>query len=247
MGQFFKQYLEPIKLNDVHVDWKSMDLSYLMEGNYLRHFVNIVPNAKPVYGNDIVLKAYNVDGNVRILYRDQEDFERIAQRFGIFYKSKDGIPRTAYKVTVIMAMVMNPPMKKMGYKEPQEQLHRIRITLSSKSVKNLEKVCAYHVSGTKSKLLKLKGPVRMCLLFSRLPLGNLPVEKVKRIDKQLSSLTTLELQYVSTQLSNCLHGANDYYFRCKWTLLQVQSRTAFLYTIIGPYLHGFVLTCGATV
>ncbi|XP_008794450.1 alpha-1,3-mannosyl-glycoprotein 2-beta-N-acetylglucosaminyltransferase-like isoform X9 [Phoenix dactylifera] len=31
MGQYFKKYLEPIKLNDVHVDWKTMDLSYLTE------------------------------------------------------------------------------------------------------------------------------------------------------------------------------------------------------------------------
>ncbi|KAF6175463.1 hypothetical protein GIB67_021953 [Kingdonia uniflora] len=82
-------------------------------------------------------------------------------------------------ITVIMAMVMNPPMMKTGYEEPQEQLHHIRINLSSKSVKNLEKVCANHVSGAKSKLLKLKRPVRLCLQFSRLPLGNLPVEKVK--------------------------------------------------------------------
>ncbi|KAF6161880.1 hypothetical protein GIB67_002590 [Kingdonia uniflora] len=78
-----------------------------------------------------------------------------------------------------MAMVMNPPMMKTGYEEPQEQLHRIRIILSSKSVKNLKKVCANHVSGAKSKLLKLKGPLRMCLLLSRLPLGNLPVEMIQ--------------------------------------------------------------------
>ncbi|KAF6168891.1 hypothetical protein GIB67_038388 [Kingdonia uniflora] len=44
---------------------------------------------------------------------------------------------------------------------------------------NSSEVCANHVSGAKSILLKLKGLVRMCLLFSRLPLGNLPVEKVK--------------------------------------------------------------------
>lgn len=31
LGQFFQQYLKPIKLNDVKVDWKSMNLSYLME------------------------------------------------------------------------------------------------------------------------------------------------------------------------------------------------------------------------
>ncbi|KAF6160721.1 hypothetical protein GIB67_035922 [Kingdonia uniflora] len=58
-----------------------------------------------------------------------------------------------------MAMTMKP--MKAGFEEPQEQLHRIRITLSSKSVKNLEKVCADLVSGAKNKLLRVKGPVRM--------------------------------------------------------------------------------------
>ncbi|KAK9112439.1 hypothetical protein Scep_019958 [Stephania cephalantha] len=101
MGQFFKQYLEPIKLNDVHVDWKSMDLSYLTEENYVRHFANVVSNAKPVRGVDVVLKAYNIDGDVRIQYKDQFDFEQIARQFGIFEEWKDGIPRTAYKGVVV--------------------------------------------------------------------------------------------------------------------------------------------------
>ncbi|PIA56872.1 hypothetical protein AQUCO_00700911v1, partial [Aquilegia coerulea] len=101
MGQFFKQYLEPIKMNDVHVDWKSMDLSYLTQENYLRHFGNIVSNAKPVHGTDAVLKAYNIDGDVRIQYKDQPDFEHIARQFGIFEEWKDGIPRTAYKGVVV--------------------------------------------------------------------------------------------------------------------------------------------------
>ncbi|KAL5713773.1 alpha-1,3-mannosyl-glycoprotein 2-beta-N-acetylglucosaminyltransferase [Ranunculus cassubicifolius] len=101
MGQFFKQYLEPIKMNDAHVDWKSMDLGYLMEGNYSRYLGNIISNAKPVQGVDAVLKAYNIDGDVRIQYNDQEDFERIARQFGIFEEWKDGIPRTAYKGVVV--------------------------------------------------------------------------------------------------------------------------------------------------
>lgn len=101
LGQFFKQYLEPIKMNDVQVDWKSMDLSYLMEDNYLRYLANIISNAKPVRGTDAVLKAYNIDGDVRIQYEDQADFERVARQFGIFEEWKDGIPRTAYKGVVI--------------------------------------------------------------------------------------------------------------------------------------------------
>lgn len=61
-----------------------------------------------------------------------------------------------------MAMSMGP-MKpgKAGVEEAQEAVHRIRITLSSKNVKNLEKVCADLVRGAKEKRLKVKGPVRM--------------------------------------------------------------------------------------
>ncbi|KAI3916172.1 hypothetical protein MKW98_004613, partial [Papaver atlanticum] len=101
MGQFFKQYLEPIKLNDVHVDWKSMDLTYLKEDNYIRYFANLVSNAKPVQGADAVLKAYNIDGDVRVHYKDQPDFERIARQFGIFEEWKDGVPRAAYEGVVV--------------------------------------------------------------------------------------------------------------------------------------------------
>ncbi|KAL0334493.1 UNVERIFIED_CONTAM: Alpha-1,3-mannosyl-glycoprotein 2-beta-N-acetylglucosaminyltransferase [Sesamum radiatum] len=101
MGQFFKQYLEPIKLNDVQVDWKAMDLSYLEEDKYVEHFANLLKKATPVHGTDAILKTYNIDGDVRILYRDQSDFEYIASQFGIFEEWKDGVPRTAYKGVVV--------------------------------------------------------------------------------------------------------------------------------------------------
>ncbi|KAG9442566.1 hypothetical protein H6P81_018420 [Aristolochia fimbriata] len=100
-GQFFSQYLESIKLNDVHVDWNSKNLSYLEEDNFLNHFSNLVVKAKPVFGADVVLKAYNIDGDVRIQYNDQIEFESIARQFGIFEEWKDGIPRTAYKGVVV--------------------------------------------------------------------------------------------------------------------------------------------------
>ncbi|MQM16800.1 hypothetical protein Taro_049761 [Colocasia esculenta] len=101
MGQFFRQYLEPIKLNDVHVNWKSMDLSYLSEDNFRKYFAKLVSDAKPVHGPDLVLKTKNVDGDVRVLYDDQSDFDRIARQFGIFEEWKDGVPRTAYKGVVV--------------------------------------------------------------------------------------------------------------------------------------------------
>lgn len=101
MGQFFKQYLEPIKLNDVQVDWKSMDLSYLEEDKYVEHFADMVKKATSMHGTDAVLKASNINGDVRILYRDQQDFEHIASQFGIFEEWKDGVPRAAYKGVVV--------------------------------------------------------------------------------------------------------------------------------------------------
>lgn len=45
-------------------------------------------NAKPISGVDAALKASNVGSDVRIQYRDQPDFERIARQFGIFEEWK---------------------------------------------------------------------------------------------------------------------------------------------------------------
>ena len=42
-----------------------------------------------------------------------------------------------------------------------DRVHRIRITLTSRNVPNLEKVCADLIKGAKEKRLRVKGPVRM--------------------------------------------------------------------------------------
>lgn len=59
-----------------------------------------------------------------------------------------------------MAIAAMKPVKP-GLEEPQDQIHRIRITLSSKNIKNLEKVCADLIRGAKDKSLRVKGPVRI--------------------------------------------------------------------------------------
>ncbi|KAL9396484.1 hypothetical protein Peur_010737 [Populus x canadensis] len=59
-----------------------------------------------------------------------------------------------------MALAAMKPMK-IGLEEYHDQVHRVRITLSSKNVKNLEKVCADLIRGAKDKSLKVKGPVRI--------------------------------------------------------------------------------------
>ena len=45
--------------------------------------------------------------------------------------------------------------------EPEVAIHRMRITLTSRSGKSLEKVCADLIRGAKEKNLKVKGPVWM--------------------------------------------------------------------------------------
>ncbi|CAM9637500.1 unnamed protein product [Lampetra planeri] len=45
--------------------------------------------------------------------------------------------------------------------DSEVSIHRIRITLTSRNVKSLEKVCADLIRGAKDKNLRVKGPVRM--------------------------------------------------------------------------------------
>merc|ERR1711953_1344968 len=58
--------------------------------------------------------------------------------------------------------------------EQQEEIRRIRITLTSRNVKNLEKVCAQLVRNAKDKELKVKGPVRMPTKILRLTVRKSP-------------------------------------------------------------------------
>jgi alpha-1,3-mannosyl-glycoprotein beta-1,2-N-acetylglucosaminyltransferase len=54
----------------------------------LIQFGKDVASATPLHGSDALLKAHNIDADVRIQYDDQGDFERIARHFGIFEEWK---------------------------------------------------------------------------------------------------------------------------------------------------------------
>ncbi|KAF2444400.1 putative 40S ribosomal protein S20 [Karstenula rhodostoma CBS 690.94] len=55
----------------------------------------------------------------------------------------------------------------MSYNKPEKgdfegpKIHKIRITLTSRNVKNLEKVCTELIDRAKGKDLRVKGPVRL--------------------------------------------------------------------------------------
>jgi len=54
------------------------------------------------------------------------------------------------------------------------KVHRIRITLTSRNIKSLEKVCTDLITGAKDKELKVKGPVRMPTKVLRIPTRKTP-------------------------------------------------------------------------
>ena len=61
--------------------------------------------------------------------------------------------------------------------EEEAPVHRIRITLTSRNVKSLEKVCQDLIRGAKDKELKVKGPVRMPTKILRITTRKTPCGK----------------------------------------------------------------------
>ena len=80
------------------------------------------------------------------------------------------------------------PRRTMAFKdtsttpvEPVVAIHRIRITLTSRNVKSLEKVCADLIRGAKEKNLKVKGPVQIPTKTLRITTRKPPAVKVLRL------------------------------------------------------------------
>ncbi|KAG1021175.1 hypothetical protein G6F26_008677 [Rhizopus arrhizus] len=78
-------------------------------------------------------------------------------------KRKEGKSARNFKNFVTFLKIPNDKSAvKPGLEEQVEaKIHRIRITLTSRNVKNLEKVSADLVQRAKDKQLKVKGPVRL--------------------------------------------------------------------------------------
>ena len=103
MGQFYHKYLVPIKLNEVLVDWKSKDLTFLEEESFDRELGGFITNAILVSNLEVngLQMVESAKGDVKIVYNSQRHFEVLAMQFGVFEEWKDGIPRTSYKGVVV--------------------------------------------------------------------------------------------------------------------------------------------------
>lgn len=94
----------------------------------MKYFAKMVLDAKPVRGPDTALKASNIDGDARIQYRDQSDFEQIARQFGIFQEWKVIFLSLLYPNTCIRIYDLVTP--KIDYKK---QNLKIKIILQNLS------------------------------------------------------------------------------------------------------------------
>lgn len=97
VGQFFKQHLAKIKLNDVDVDWKDQDNRMLASAeafdNYLRERLRA---ATPVSLSDIEQYSGKSE-TLRIEYDDAHYKATVAKKFGLMEDEKEGIRRMSYR------------------------------------------------------------------------------------------------------------------------------------------------------
>merc|ERR1712018_30626 len=89
-----------------------------------------------------------------------------------------------------------------------EPIHKIRITLTSRNVSSLEKVCAELIKGAKEKHLKVKGPVRMPTKVLRITCRKTPCgEGSKTWDRDQMRIhkRIIEFECARSQILNITH------------------------------------------
>ncbi|ODM99389.1 Alpha-1,3-mannosyl-glycoprotein 2-beta-N-acetylglucosaminyltransferase, partial [Orchesella cincta] len=99
-GQFYDVYLKTIMLDQKYVAFKSLDLSYLLQRNYDKVFLDHVNLSIPIREFDDLSKeikrSKNPKESFRLPYTDETEFNMLADSVGIMRDFKDGVPRNGY-------------------------------------------------------------------------------------------------------------------------------------------------------
>eukprot|EP00455_Lapot_gusevi_P026056 TRINITY_DN2748_c0_g1_i2.p1 TRINITY_DN2748_c0_g1~~TRINITY_DN2748_c0_g1_i2.p1 ORF type:complete len:455 (+),score=83.81 TRINITY_DN2748_c0_g1_i2:75-1439(+) len=107
-GQFFNQYLAPIKLNNQPVKFEEIDLSYLVKTRYDSQFLAAIKAARAVTASELHT-LFNtrphgaLGSDLRVVYQSLPEFDSIAMPLGIMVDHKSGLPRTSYLGVVNVA------------------------------------------------------------------------------------------------------------------------------------------------
>ena len=102
VGQYFKQYLQPMRLNDQPADFSRIgaELALLADGSeYHRHFLVTVQKATEVRTLQDLLSAAGrggYDEGLRISYEQNGGFETLARRIGLMPDIKFNVIRGSY-------------------------------------------------------------------------------------------------------------------------------------------------------
>lgn len=117
-GQYFNKYLKPVRLNDVPVPWKDVDLGYLQPSRCAEsldcvrchHMVHrryaadlqvALTAATPVDSVHAIVEG-QLQGDVKLTYGSEAQWRGIARALGILPEWKAGMPRSAYRGVVTL-------------------------------------------------------------------------------------------------------------------------------------------------
>lgn len=101
-GQFYKQHLSKIRLNDELINWPAEDLSYLAsEEAFDAWLLEELKAATSVPVNQVGKSA--LPAAARVLYDDKNQYAPLAKTFGLMQDQKEGIRRTSYKGVIPFA------------------------------------------------------------------------------------------------------------------------------------------------
>lgn len=99
-GQFFKDHLASIVLNQQPVDWAREDLSYLRADQWDARFEQeLAAAASTVVASVAELRGLS-ERAVTMYYDTEAQFKELAAAARIMTDSKEGVPRTAYRGVV---------------------------------------------------------------------------------------------------------------------------------------------------
>jgi alpha-1,3-mannosyl-glycoprotein beta-1,2-N-acetylglucosaminyltransferase len=93
----FSPFLKLIKLNDLPVDFSTVDLSYLKQERFDHEFLSRVYSAPELHESEVISGARSELKEVRVTYSGQKHFISLGKRLGIMTDWKAGVPRAAYK------------------------------------------------------------------------------------------------------------------------------------------------------
>jgi GNT-I family len=124
--------------------------------NFRKKFAKELLEAKQLQGSDAILKAHNIDGDVRIQYNDQRDFERIARQFGIFEEwkviMKLTLPLCTSNLILFFLLILRFSLVFMNKwrtvrSQNKYQFGTVSLRVGVYTVKNEFYLCIHHLTG----------------------------------------------------------------------------------------------------